>query len=99
MDGMLRVGMWFGAGFAAGYLFKKYFTTFMVSLIAFVLILKGLEYTHVVTIHWAAFNKLVGLKAEAGWQDSVQGLIEVTKDNVLVFIAIGSGFLIGNHLG
>lgn len=98
-NGALRTGMWFGAGFAAGYLFKKYFQAFMITLIASLLVLKGLEYSGVVTIHWAALKQLVGFRAEAGWQDSIQGLIDVTRGNIFVFVAVGSGFLIGHYLG
>lgn len=97
--GMVRVGMWFGAGFAIGFLFKRYFRAALATVLLSLLLIKGLEHQHILLINWGMLKQMVGMHAEAGWHNFAQSFGSFVQHNLATLIAGLGGFLFGHHLG
>lgn len=95
----LRAGVWFSTGFAVGYLFRKYFTFLVCAVISAIIMVKWLEYQHVLTIEWTSFKAMIGVDAAADINQNISAVFDWIKANILMFIAVVGGFLLGYRLG
>lgn len=95
----IRAVIYFGIGFAVGFLFKRYFKfLFWSAAIAFVLIV-FLHYNKILDIDWQALNVFLGLEPTADFGVLLNGAFEWIKVNLLISISSAVGFLIGYKLG
>ncbi len=92
--------MCFAAGFAIGFLFKRYFKFLFATAIIAVAIIMFLHTKNMVVIDWVALSQYIGFDVE---QISISTAINTTwdwiKHNALVFVSTLSGFMIGYKLG
>lgn len=96
---LLRAAMAFGAGFAVGFLFKKYFKTALIALITAVILIKFLEYNEILSIQWPMLKQAVGVETKADFQHIITGLVAWGKAHIVMCIAAVGGCVIGYRLG
>jgi len=95
----IHAAVYFGGGFAIGFLFKKYFKLLFFFLLGFILITLLLEYNNIITIDYARFNVWLGFEPTADIGSILNATFDWIKENLLVFISSVVGFLIGYKLG
>lgn len=95
----VEAAVYFGSGFAVGFLFKKYFKFVFLSLLFAAVFIKVLEYNQVLTIDWEAFNSMLGFESTADVSTFINSIFDWIKMNWIVFASSFVGFLIGYKLG
>ncbi|MFC1894904.1 FUN14 domain-containing protein [Candidatus Dependentiae bacterium] len=95
----VQAAIYFGGGFAIGFLFKKYFKFLFATLFIAIFLVLLLEYNKVLDIDWQAFNVLVGFEPTADVGVILNFVFSWIKSNLLVFVSSAVGFLIGYKLG
>lgn len=95
----VQAAIYFGVGFAVGFLFKKYFKFLFFSLAIAVVLVLVLQYNKVLDIDWEALNILMGFEPTADVGTMMNSLFDLIKANLLVFVSSVVGFLIGYKLG
>ncbi len=95
----VQAAVYFGGGFAVGFLFKKYFKFVFFCILTAILIVLVLEYNKVLDIDWEALNALLGFEPTADFGVVINTLFDWVKTNFLIFISALVGFLIGYKLG
>ncbi len=95
----VEAAIYFGSGFAIGFLFKKYFKFMLWVLIASFVFIKILEYNMVLEIDWDGVTSLLGFDSAADFSAIVNDIFSWIKTNWLIFISATAGFLIGYKLG
>lgn len=96
---MMEASVACGLFFAIGFFFKRYFKTFFLGALLFMLIIKILEYNAFVTIHWDSVQTALGLAGKGNLPQLTELAVEWVKKNALLFGASLVGFLIGYKLG
>ena len=95
----LRAGVWLSTGFAVGYLFRKYFTFLVCAVISAIIMVKWLEYQQILTIEWTSLKTIIGVDAAADINQNIMAVFGWIKANMVMFIAVVGGFLLGYRLG
>ena len=95
----VQAAIYFGAGFAVGFLFNKYFKFFFSCLFVSLLFILILEYNKVLMIDWKALNVLLGFEATADIGVMLNAIFDWVRENIIVSVAGFVGFLIGYKLG
>ena len=95
----VQAAIYFGGGFAVGFLFKKYFKFLFACLFLSILLVLVLEYNKVLDIDWQALNVLVGFEPTADVGVILNSTFDWIKANMIVFVSSAVGFLIGYKLG
>lgn len=95
----VQTAIYFGLGFAIGFLFKKYFKFAFFTLLASFLAILVLEYNQVLNINWDALNVLMGFSPSADSGAILNNIFDWIKSNLIIFISATIGFLIGYKLG
>ena len=95
----VEAAIYFGSGFAIGFLFKKYFKFILATLIASIIIVKILEYNMVLEIDWEGLNVFMGFDSAADFNMILNDIFSWIKNNFIIFISSVVGFLIGYKLG
>lgn len=94
------VALYFGAFFAIGFLFKKYFKFLFGCTIITVTILMILQYNSVINFDWPSFYKLIKYNPADFKMDALfESTMNWVKSNFVVFISSTIGFIIGYKLG
>ena len=95
----IQAAIYFGVGFAVGFLFKKYFKFLFFSLSIAVILILVLQYNKVLDIDWEALNILLGFEPTADVGSIMNSMFDWIKANLLIFVSSAVGFLIGYKLG
>ncbi|MFH1644638.1 MAG: FUN14 domain-containing protein [bacterium] len=95
----MEAAIYFGSGFAIGFLFKKYFKFVLLTLVASIILIKILEYNMVLEIDWEGMNVLMGFDSAADFNAIVNDIFSWIKNNFIIFISSVVGFLVGYKLG
>lgn len=95
----IRAVIYFGAGFAVGFLFKRYFKFLFWSIVIALVLICFLQYNKILDIDWQSLNVFLGLEPTADLGVLLNGIFEWIKVNLLIFISSAVGFLIGYKLG
>jgi hypothetical protein len=95
----VQAAMYFGASFALGFLFKKYFKFLFSCLIISAILIKILEYNTLLTVNWNAIWLFLGVGPETGFNTIINQYFDWIKNNIVLFISAFIGFLIGYKLG
>lgn len=95
----VQAAIYFGSGFAIGFLFKKYFKFIFSCIFVAAIVILILEYNKVLDIDWQAFNLLVGFEPTSDIGVLLNSLFDWIKNNLIIFISSIVGFLIGYKLG
>ena len=95
----VEAAIYFGSGFAIGFLFKKYFKFILTTLIVSIIVIKILEYNMVLEIDWEGLNVFMGFDSAADFNTILNDIFSWIKDNFIIFISSVVGFLIGYKLG
>lgn len=95
----VEAGIYFFISFIAGFVFKRYSNYILFSAVVSVLVVLGLEYTHVITIDWSFIKQSCGVTADGDTQSFFNHTVEWVKNHLLVTVATTVGFLIGYKLG
>ena len=95
----VEAAIYFGSGFAIGFLFKKYFKFILGTLVIAIILIKVLEYNMVLEIDWEGLNVFMGFDSAADFNTILNDIFSWIKDNFIVFISSVVGFLIGYKLG
>lgn len=92
----IEIGACTGIGFLSGFLFKKYFKTFIMTVLFAVLIVAVLDKLNLIHIDWQHLQSTVGIQPT---QEAFQNLFQATyawmKINVQAVTSFGVGFIIG----
>ena len=88
-----------GIGVVVGILAKKYLRVVITGMVIALLLLKGLEHKHVLTVDWTALKNLIGLEAAATFDSVFTSAFEWFKAQSFVAISSIIGFLIGYKAG
>ena len=92
--------LFFGAGFAIGFLFKKYFKFLFGCILVTSLFLLFLYYNSVITFDWPALYRALCIDPAQVQVDTFLGMYwEWVKANVLVTVSTLIGFIVGYKLG
>jgi len=95
----VQVAICFVSFFAVGFLFKKYLKFIFFTLIASILLIKGLEYYKILDVDWEAFNTFLGLDPKATIS-TISGMVfDWVKEHVVVTVSSTLGFFLGYKLG
>lgn len=93
------MALYFGASFAVGFLFKKYFKFMLGCTIVTVAILMVLQHNNVINFDWDAFYKLIQYNpADVKFNTLLESSISWVKSNLIIFISAACGFIIGYKL-
>jgi len=95
----VQAAVFFGLSLAIGFLFKKYFKFVFVCLIVAAFIIKGMEFTKLLTIDWDAIKTMFGLSSSSDFNGTLNLGFEWIRKNLLLFISSVVGFLVGYKLG
>ena len=95
----VQAAIYFGMGFAVGFLFKKYFKFVFFTLLSAVILILILQYNQVLTIDWTALNVLLGFEPSADIGIILNSTFDWIKQNLITFVSCAVGFLIGYKLG
>ncbi len=95
----VQAAIYFGVGFAVGFLFKKYFRFVFFVLLASIFIVLLLQYNKILDIDWEAFNVFMGFEPAADIGAMLNFLFDWIKTNLIISVASAFGFLIGYKLG
>jgi uncharacterized membrane protein (Fun14 family) len=95
----VQAAIYFGGGFAIGFLFRKYFKFVFFSLLTAIILILLLEYNKVLDIDWEALNVLLGFEPSADLGIVLNTSFDWIKNNLIIFISSVVGFLIGYKLG
>jgi uncharacterized membrane protein (Fun14 family) len=95
----IRAVIYFGVGFAVGFLFKRYFKFLLGSVLAALILILFLYYNKILDIDWEALNLFLGLEPTADFGVLLNNIFEWIKLNLLMSISSAVGFLIGYKLG
>lgn len=95
----LPIGMWFGAGFAVGFLTKKYSKAALGVLAVSLCLLIGLEYANFIIVNWPVIKQTIGAAPDATLGTFVRGLGLLIRDHFVLCVTALGGFVLGHHLG
>lgn len=95
----IQAAVYFGSGFAIGFLFKKYFKFLFACLLISTILILILEYNKVLDIDWEALNVLIGFEPTADAGIILNFVFDWIKAHLLLSISSAVGFLIGYKLG
>ncbi len=95
----VQAAIYFGGGFAVGFLFKKYFKFLFLSALLAVVVILFLQHNKVLDIDWEACKVLLGFDPTADIGMLLDSLFDWIKGNLMVVISSSVGFLIGCKLG
>lgn len=95
----VEAAIYFGSGFAIGFLLKKYFKFILMTFVVAIILIKVLEYNMVLEIDWEGLNVFMGFDSAADFNTILNDIFSWIKDNFIVFISSVVGFLIGYKLG
>jgi uncharacterized membrane protein (Fun14 family) len=98
---ILEIIAYAGAGFLAGFLFKRYFKFALVLIILFFLALKGMEYAGVgsMILNWDRVRELTGFGPSDTLESVVRTQLVWIQMHVRQTISFVVGFLIGIRVG
>lgn len=96
----VEIGACSGIGLLSGFLFKKYFKTFIMTVLFAVLIVAVLDKLNLVQIDWQQLQATMGIQPT---QEAFQNLFQATyawiKINVQAVTSFGVGFIVGYKIG
>ena len=95
----VEAAIYFCLSFGVGFLFKKYFKYIFLSFILAIVLVKVMEYSHLLIIDWSAVKGLFGVQEGADFNSIVNSCFDWIKEHLLIFIAVTVGFLVGYKLG
>lgn len=92
--------LYFGASFALGFLFKKYFKFLLGCALIALGVLIILQHNNVINFDWNNFYQLIRYNpAELKFDSLFESTVNWVKANLLIFISGLTGFIIGYKLG
>jgi len=94
----VQAALCFGAGFAIGFLFKKYFKFCFVTLLTSLIIIKALEYNGMAIVDWEAIPAFFGIDPHADPTLIAESVVAWVKGHLLIVCASLVGFLFGARL-
>jgi len=95
----VEAAIYFGSGFAIGFLFKKYFRFLITCLLVSIILIKILEYNMILEIDWEGLNVFLGFDSTADFNTILNDSFAWIKANLIVFVSSVVGFLVGYKLG
>ncbi|MCB9493225.1 MAG: FUN14 domain-containing protein [Epsilonproteobacteria bacterium] len=95
----IEAAFYFGLSFATGFLFKKYFKSIFICLIVSIFLIKGMEYSGLLTVDWTALQANLGITSADNVNAMINNAFEWIKNNLLLFCSASIGFLLGYKLG
>ena len=95
----VEAAIYFGSGFAIGFLFKKYFKFLLTTILIAIILIKIFEYNNVLVIDWEGVNTLFGFESTTDFSTIVNNAFAWIKANMIIFISSIVGFLVGYKLG
>lgn len=99
LDTIGETALWFGIGFLGGFLLKRYGRYVLLALLACLVMLWGLSYFELISIHFDNFKEVVGFATT----DTVASLFATfgtwAKAHVIQSIACMVGFFFGCKIG
>ncbi len=95
----IEAAVYFALSFSIGFLFKKYCKFVVVCLVVTACLIKIGEYNQFLTIDWAAIKTCLGLTPDTDLNTLMNHGCDWIKNNVVLFVAIIIGFLVGYKLG
>lgn len=98
---LLEMLVYVGAGFVAGFLFKRYFKQVAVGLVLFFLAIKGLEYAGIgaLSLNWVRIREIFGFEQGATLETIIKAQLAWMQGHVRQTISVAVGFLIGVKVG
>jgi len=96
----VEIGTCVGIGVLSGFLFKKYFKTFVLTLLFGVIVIAMLDRLHLVHIDWDHVQSVVGVKpTQEAFHNLFQAGYAWVRLNLQAVISFGSGFVVGYKVG
>lgn len=96
----IEMGACIGIGFLSGFLFKKYFSTFLMCVVFGAVVLGILDYAHLIQIDWVGLQSAVGLQQNPQQMTTLfQTVLEWMKLNLTAVLCFGVGFFVGFKAG
>ena len=95
----MELGMFAAIGLLTGFLFKKYFQMFMVTIILGVGLIAGLDHFGMIHIDWNAVSSLMGNAPSHNVDTLVQSALGWAKMNKILVSCFGVGFVFGFKVG
>jgi len=96
----IEMGSCVGIGFLSGFLFKKYFSTFILCVIFGAVVIAVLDYSNLVQIDWAGLQSTVGVQQSQQQMTTMfQSSFEWIKLNLMAVSCFGVGFIVGFKIG
>jgi len=96
----VEVGMFGAIGLLSGFLFKKYFQMFVISVILGLGLIAGLDHFGMIHIDWNNVHGIVGGNAPGQNVDTLfHGMLGWMKTNITLVASFGIGFFAGFKIG
>lgn len=95
----LEAAIYFVGSFFFGFLFKKYFSYVLLSIVITVGILLFMQHNQMISINHETMRSFFGLNPHTDVSSLIGMLIEWIKNNVLLSVAVLVGFVLGFKLG
>lgn len=99
MDSITESAIAFGAGFAAGYLTKKFGRSLLFLTVLLFAVLVVLHYVSIITIDWPRIKTMIGLSPDQDFQEALNNGISWAKAHVLAVGVGGVAFFLGFIIG
>jgi len=96
----IEIGACVGIGFLSGFLFKKYFSTFIMCVVFGAVVLGLLDYANLIQIDLVSLQSTLGLQQNPQQMTTLfQSALEWIKLNLTVVSCFGVGFIVGFKVG
>lgn len=95
----LPIGMWFGAGFAIGFLTKKYSKAALGVLAVSLCLLIGLEYGNFIIVNWPVIKQTIGAAPDATLATFLRSIGGLVRNHFVLCVSGIGGCVLGHHLG
>lgn len=96
----VEIGSCMGIGVLAGFLFRKYFRTFLMTLLLGVLIIAVLDRLTLLHIDWDHVQNMIGIQpTQEAFQNLFQAAYAWIKLNIQAVSSFTVGFLVGYKIG
>jgi uncharacterized membrane protein (Fun14 family) len=96
----VEVGTCAGIGLLSGFLFKKYFRTFVMTVIFGVLVIVMLDRLNLIHIDWEHLQGVVGIQpTQEAFNNLFQAAYAWVKINVQAVVSFSVGFIVGYKVG
>lgn len=92
----IEIGSCAGIGLLSGFLFKKYFKNFIMTILFGGIIIAALDHFSIIHIDWANMRSMIGIQpTQEAFNNLFQAGLAWVKVNVQAVVSFSGGFIVG----